>query len=64
MSPSVEGLGASVECSNNYYYPSYNDNEEDRPQMVSMTYYIKITKAVLLMKQIGHIKSDLFFQNP
>nr|XP_048313666.1 proto-oncogene DBL isoform X2 [Myodes glareolus] len=31
--PSVEGLGASVECSNNYYYPSCNDNEEDRPQM-------------------------------
>ncbi|KAM7338260.1 hypothetical protein ACRRTK_001744 [Alexandromys fortis] len=33
VSPSAEGLGASVECSANYFYPSYNDNEEDRPQM-------------------------------
>ncbi|XP_041910301.1 proto-oncogene DBL [Arvicola amphibius] len=35
VSPSAEGLGASAECSTNYFYPSYNDNEEDRPQMVS-----------------------------
>lgn len=63
MSPSVEGLGASVECSNNYFYPSYNDNEEDRPQMVSMTYYIKIKKAVLLMKQIGHIKNNFLSES-
>ncbi|XP_013205926.1 proto-oncogene DBL isoform X4 [Microtus ochrogaster] len=33
VSPSAEGLGASAECSANYFYPSYNDNEEDRPQM-------------------------------
>ncbi|XP_075813538.1 proto-oncogene DBL isoform X4 [Microtus pennsylvanicus] len=33
VSPSAEGPGASVECSANYFYPSYNDNEEDRPQM-------------------------------
>ncbi|CAO2621874.1 Proto-oncogene DBL [Lemmus lemmus] len=32
VSPSAEGLGASAECSNNYFYPSYNGNE-DRPQM-------------------------------
>ncbi|XP_035306025.1 proto-oncogene DBL isoform X2 [Cricetulus griseus] len=29
---SVEGHGAATECSNNYSYPTYNDNGEDRPQ--------------------------------
>lgn len=63
MSPSAEGLGASAECSANYFYPSYNDNEEDQPQMVSITYYIKITEAVLLMKQIGHIKNNFLSES-
>ncbi|XP_057615198.1 proto-oncogene DBL isoform X2 [Chionomys nivalis] len=37
VSPSAEGLGASAECSDNYFYPSYNDNEEDRPQMTAVS---------------------------
>lgn len=31
--------------------------------MVSMTYYIKIKKAVLLMKQIGHIKNNFLSES-
>lgn len=42
MPPSAEGPGESEEHSDNYYFPMYNDDGEDGPQMVSMTYYIKM----------------------
>ncbi|XP_050997877.1 proto-oncogene DBL [Acomys russatus] len=49
MPPSPEG-SAAAEHSNNYIYPTYNDNGEDRPQMVSMAHYIKFPEALLLMR--------------
>ncbi|XP_051035088.1 proto-oncogene DBL [Phodopus roborovskii] len=58
MPPSTEDPETSTGSSNNYFYPTYKDNGKDRSQMVSMTYYIKIPEAVLLMKQIGYIKNN------